>query len=345
MSPWHVASLLIFKAFLMNGYLVIDGNSIAHAANNGTPLKVGNMPTNAVFGVLRTMRRLMALYAAYKPIVLWDGASWRKMIFAEYKANREASNTVHERKQLAQKEELNKQKPIIEKALQLLGIPQMRAFNMEADDLAAILVDRFRNNPRRKAAVVLVTGDKDWLQLVQEGVTWLDPIHDRKVNASNFQEFTGVETTRQFVEMKALTGDKGDNIAGVGGIGDKGAIDFLKTYQTFANFSNMALDNSFDVSTLPKKFRVLAEDEAKRIAFIKNMNLVDLRTTARPKPVSLVMDNGTPSLSRFKALCARLMFNSILEEVEEWLSVFPAYADGRMIANDQTETQNGKIAS
>lgn len=326
----------------MNGYIIIDGNSIAHAANNGTPLKMGNLPTNAIYGFLRTIRRLMAVYSAYTPIVLWDGASWRKMLFSDYKANRELANTIHERKALAAKDELTKQKPFIEKSLRYLGVTQIRAANMEADDLAAILTDRYR--AASKAAIVLVTADKDWIQLVDEGVVWLDLINDRKVNVANFEEFTGVETRRQFIEMKALTGDQGDNIAGVGGIGEKGAIEFLSTYQTFANFSNLAMDASFDLAGLPKKFRLLAEDEGKRIAFSRNLELVDLRTTARPKPVGLSVDKGEPSYAHFNNFCQKLMFKSITDDLDNWLSVIPAYANDSMKNNDM-EMENGKIAS
>ena len=327
----------------MNGYLIIDGNSISHAANNGTPLSVGSTPTQAVYGVLRTMRRLMAIYSAYKPVVLWDGISWRKRIFTEYKANRDAMNTIWDKRAQASKDTLNKQKPIIRKTLSLLGIPQITATNMEADDLAAILVDKYRKGSE-KPAIVLVTGDKDWLQLVEPGVVWLDPIHDRKVTHKNFEEFTGVKTSRQFVEVKAICGDKGDNIAGVGGIGQKGAVEFINTYESFTNFSNRALDKAFDVSKLPKKLRDLAEDEAKRITFIQNMNLVDLRTTVRPKPEGLNVEKGDPSACRFVKLCHMLMFKSIIDQIDDWLCVFPAFVDGSMTENDKMETKSAKTA-
>lgn len=321
----------------MNGYLLIDGNSIAHAANAGTVLKIGSKQVQAVFGMLRTMRKLMSLYAGYQPIILWDGASWRKMIFKEYKENRERENTLAERQQKAAKEELNKQKPIIDKALCLLGLPQLKAMNMEADDLAALLVNKYH---KTGLPITLVSGDQDWIQLVRERVVWFDPIRNRKVNHRNFEEFTGVKTPRQFVELKAIMGDSGDNIDGVGGIGDKGAVEFLRQFESFNNFSNMALDKSLDVSKLPKKFRLFAEDEGKRMRFIKNMELVDLNTTVRPKPINLHLNQGEPSVSRFEQLCKIMMFKSILQDLHEWLSVFPAYIDGRM-----QENENEKIAS
>lgn len=320
----------------MRGYLLIDGNSISHAANNATPLKVGSQQVQAIYGVLRTMRRLLAVYANYQPIVLWDGMSWRKTIFNEYKANRDKVETIHEKRMKLQKDVLMQQKPAIEKALSLLGISQLRANNMEADDLGAILADRYSQAGNK---VILVTGDRDWIQLVNEDVTWFDPINDRKVTHRTFEEFTGVKTTRQFVELKALMGDQGDNIDGVGGIGEKGAIEFLATYETFANFSNMALDGSLDVTKLPKKYRVLAEDEGKRITFSRNIDLVDLRTRIRPRPEGSSLNKGEPSYRLFQLFCQKLMFKSFLDQLDNWLSVFPAYNDGRML-QDQQEAQS-----
>ena len=124
-----------------NRYLLIDGNSIGHAANNGTPLHVGTQQVQAIFGFVRSMRALMGVYGALTPLVLWDGASWRKMQFPDYKANRDKEATKsYEIKAQAAKESFKKQVPAIRKALTLLGIDQIMAANMEADDLAGILV-------------------------------------------------------------------------------------------------------------------------------------------------------------------------------------------------------------
>jgi 5'-3' exonuclease len=266
---------------------------------------------------------MMALYATHKPIVLWDGASWRTKMFAEYKLNREKADTIHEKRMLAAKDEFARQRDAIKKGYNLLGIDQVQAFNMEADDLAAIMTDLY---VKRGDKVVLLTGDRDWIQLVQPGVIWVDPINDRKVTMSNFEEMTGVADPSQFVEAKCLMGDQGDNIPGVGKVGEKGAKEFLATFGSFANFSNMALDGSLDVKKLPKKYRDLAEDEGKRIIFSRNMALMDLRTKDRPAPINLRVTAGEPDADKFKVYCTTLLFKSIIND-PYWISVFPAFAE------------------
>ena len=73
----------------MKRYLLIDGNNITHAAQSMKKLTVGEIEVQAVYGFLRQIRKLIARYPILKPIVLWDGASWRNMQFPEYKENRE----------------------------------------------------------------------------------------------------------------------------------------------------------------------------------------------------------------------------------------------------------------
>lgn len=310
-------------------FILIDGNSIGHAAQNGTTLTVGNVQVQAIYGFLRTMRKIAAIYPHYTPAVLWDGASWRRMIYADYKANREKADTKYERRLLAQKDAFKQQVPAIKKALTLLGIDQVQATNMEADDLAAIMTDLYVQQGHQ---VMLLTGDQDWIQLVGPKVTWFDPIHDRKVTEANFHEMTGVKDARAFVEKKALMGDTGDNIPGVGGIGEKGAKEFLEKFGSFTNFSNLALDPSFDISALPKKFRDLAQDEEKRLNFSNNLRLMDLRTSARPAPVNLRVVKGEPNAELFRQFCVKAMFKSIYQDFDDWISVFPAFHEKELAA-------------
>jgi 5'-3' exonuclease len=310
---------------MSKNYMLVDGNSLGHFHNNAARLSIGEMQVQAIFGFLRALRQQVANYQNYTPVVLWDGASWRKLMFAAYKENRDKKETKNEVKMQAMKDAYKLQVPYIKKALRFLGIPQVWALNMEADDLGAILTDRYTASG---AKIILLTGDKDWLQLVGPGVVWRDFANDRLVNEKNFAEFTGVDTIRQFIEVKALAGDMGDNIAGVGGIGQKGAVDFIKEYGSVANFTNgCILEKSIDVSKLPKKYRNLVEDEDKAITFNRNIDLMDLRTTMRPAPVNLQIDKGTPDKEKFQTFCDLLLFKSITQEFEEWLRVFPHFRE------------------
>jgi 5'-3' exonuclease len=311
------------------GYMLIDGNSIGHYANNANKLTIGELEVHAIYGFLRTLKSIVTMYPQMKPIVLWDGVSWRKMLFPDYKEIRERQGTKAEQIQFETKEGYKKQAPYIKKALRLLGVPQVFALNMEADDLAAIISDRYVAQGHK---VLLVSGDKDWLQLVGPNVSWRD-IMDRGngrakiITPANFEEELGVKTIRQFVEMKALCGDQGDSVPGVGGIGEKGAKDFLKAFGDFATFLNMVTFGEVKLADLHKKYRALVEDEQKALTFKLNLDLVDLRTPVRPAPVSLTIDKGNPSLTNFRKFCELLLFRSIYEHLEDWQFVFPGIAE------------------
>lgn len=310
---------------MTTNHLIIDGNSIGNAASNVRVLTIGDMQVQGIYNFLKMVRSYVGLYQHYTPVVLWDGASWRNMAFPDYKSDREALNTKHDIKAAEAKAHYKKQVPYIKKALSFLGVPQVIAMNMEADDMAAIMTDRYVAAGGR---VLLMTGDQDWLQLVGPKVVWKDPIRDRMVTEKNFEEFTGVQTVRQFVEMKALFGDKGDSIPGVGGVGKDGAIEFLKTYGSFNNFINMVtIEKSVEFNKLPKKYRDLIEDEAKAIRFERNIKLMDLRTTARPAVMNLQVDKGDPSLEKFSRFCDLLLFKSITSDLANWVGVFPQFRE------------------
>jgi 5'-3' exonuclease len=309
----------------MKRYLLIDGPNITHAAQGSKKLTVGQTEVQAIFGFLRTLRKLMSVYPMMTPIVLWDGASWRSMIFSDYKVGREKNHTAAYQKQQAEKDSAKKQMPAIKKALTLLGVDQVRASNMEADDMAAIMADLY---VRRGDSVMLVSGDKDWIQLAGGKIAWFDPINDRKVRKpEDIETAIGLKVSsfQQFVEIKALMGDAGDSVPGVGGIGEKGAQEFIATFGSFSDFSNACLTGDVDVSTLPKKFRDLAEDEDKRMKFAGNMKLVDLRHPARPAPINLTVTRGEPDRAKFEEFCRRLAFQSFLKKMDDWISVFPAF--------------------
>lgn len=303
--------------------MLIDGNSIGHQANNMPALSVGEQQTQAIYGYLKIMQRMFRQYRNIQAVVLWDGMGWRKSVFNEYKENRNKKETKNEILSLERKKAFNTQRPYIQQATKFLGFPQMVAQNMEADDLAAILANRYKAQGYN---ILLVTGDQDWLQLVDKNVTWRDQIRNITVTTSNFEEVTGVSSVRQFVEKKALMGDAGDGIPGVGGIGEKYAKEFLATYGSFADFTQrVALDKSIDPASLPKRYRDLIEDEDKAFKFRRNMTLVDLNTPLRPKPENLMTTPGTFDLQAFEDLCTKFLFNSILKDMDAWLEPFPHY--------------------
>lgn len=307
-------------------YLIIDGNSIGHMAQALKPLTVGTMQVQAIYGFLRIIRTYISKYSFAAPIVLWDGLSWRYMVYPQYKEDRKKEETKHDVERKEQRQHYQRQRPHIEKMLSFLGVAQVRADNMEADDLAAMLSNIYTSQGAR---VTLLSEDKDWLQLVRPGVVverprLKDGAAQVRVTHENFKEITGCETAAQFVEMKALMGDKGDGIDGLGGIGDKRALDFLAEYGSFNDFLNrVSIEKSIDIAKLPKWQRDLVTDESKAIAFDFNLRLVDLNTKLRPAPVNMIVNRGEPNLENFRRMCELLLFKSITDNLGVWVDAFP----------------------
>lgn len=308
----------------MQNILIIDANSIGYASHSATKLHVNGREVQAIFNSLKTIRNLILKHKDYVPYVLWDGhAQFRYDIHPSYKGDRDSTpEKVKERNAYKQ------QKPDIFKALYHLGVIQMRDAGLEADDLAGILVDRINNSD---AKAILVTGDKDWIQLVNKNVTWFDPIRDRQVTHKTFPELTGFATSQQFVEGKALTGDTSDTIPGVGGIGEKGAPEFLMNFQSVYKFFERADAGELD-GKQPAAIRRFRDNEAPkdsskygkmlpmRDAFERNMALMDLRVN-RPF-VDLLKARGKFNKEKFENFCNELSFLSITKNLDVWLRPF-----------------------
>ncbi|WP_151708873.1 5'-3' exonuclease [Acinetobacter brisouii] len=215
----------------MNLNLLIDGNSLGFAAHHGTTLSANGMQTQAIFNVIKMVRQLMQEYPQASFLVIWDGkAKHRFDLLPTYKGDRADTE-----KKVAEREAYKVQQPHIQRALELLGIPQIRSLDHEADDIAGIMTNRLMSKPNNR--VLLVSGDQDWIQLIREGVSWRDLRRDdRVVNMQNIFEKTGYKSPISFLEGKALHGDSSDCISGVGGIGETGAPLLLAEHGSITNF-------------------------------------------------------------------------------------------------------------
>lgn len=305
----------------------IDGNSIGHAANTSKgarkeKLYAGGKETTAIFGMLRSMQVIMRERSASTPVILWDGRSWRFERFAEYKGNRTDSP-----EKLAERESYKSQRPAMFKAMHLLGIRQLIASNMEADDLAGIVTRRALSQGHR---VALITGDKDWIQLVEPGVTWVDHKSkpERKVTSTEFHQFTGFRTQKAFIHGKALMGDTGDNVKPNTGIGEKGAVDLLAVFSDVHAFLAMSLDEAQDRyflhhgKKMPNKCINLHQDKQIQDRFEWALSLMDLNHPSIPAPVGLRATHTPLNRPEFEKFCAEHAFMSILNDMDRFLAPF-----------------------
>ena len=296
----------------MKQFILIDGNAIGYAQQLGmTRLSTGDQATHAIYGFLLALRKVAMPNSNERiPIVLWDGgAQWRKDICPDYKANRR-----NDAKKIAVKDEYSTQVPFIRQAITHLGIDQMVSPTCEADDLAGAYS---RLLERQGHLVELVTGDKDWLQLVTPSITWNDPIRDRQVDIMTFESFTDYPNVEQFLDEKCLVGDTSDNIKGVGGIGGKGAKELLTEWGSVENF----LANADQDSKMKAAWKRLLLDPSK---FRDNRHLMYL-DGKHPTIRDRIITKGNWSPDAFEKLCHELAFFSITAKIDDWLVPFDRF--------------------
>ncbi len=205
--------------------LVIDGNSLVNRAYYGVrPLSTRDgLFTNAIFGFLNILLKLREEEAPDALCVTFDrrAPTFRHLKYEGYKAQRKGMP-----------EELAMQMDPLKDVLRAMNIPLYEMDGWEADDLIGTIA---RLDTQAEWATVVVTGDKDSLQLVSDTVTVLlvstrmGQTTTRAVTPASFQEEYGFPPEKM-VDLKALMGDASDNIPGVTGIGEKTALDLLRRY-------------------------------------------------------------------------------------------------------------------
>lgn len=210
--------------------MVIDGNSILNRAFYGVRLLTNHegFYTNAIYGFLSTLFKLQDEEMPEHTIVCFDvkEKTFRHKKFETYKATRKGMP-----------DELAMQLPVMKDILDKLGITRCEKAGYEADDLIGT-ISRIVSESSNEC--VIVTGDKDSLQLVGDGTsvrlvtTKMGQSTTTKYDEQTFEEEYGFKPI-QLIDLKALMGDTSDNISGVAGIGKKTANDLIKLFGSIEN--------------------------------------------------------------------------------------------------------------
>ncbi len=206
----------------MDKLVLIDGNSLLNRAYYATPVFTtkSGMPTNAIFGFVKLLFKILGDVKPKYIIVAFDlkAPTFRHKMYDGYKAMRKGMP-----------DDLAVQVEPLKWLLNAMKIATCAKEGVEADDIIGTLSKKF------DAHSYIYTGDRDSFQLVDEktdvyytkkGVSVL-----QKLNVENFKSETGV-TPLQIIDLKALMGDKSDNIPGVAGIGEKTALNLLESFST-----------------------------------------------------------------------------------------------------------------
>jgi len=280
--------------------MVIDGSSLVHRAFYALPLlsNKSGVYTNGVYGFLTMLYRVLDDYKPDYICVAFDrrAKTFRHEEYKDYKSTRDKTPS-----------ELSMQFPILKTILENMGIKTIDLDLYEADDIAGTLA---KMGEEMGLKVYLVTGDRDYLQLASDnikiimtkkGITEIEE-YDRK----RIEEEYKIKP-KQFIEVKALMGDKSDNIPGIDGIGEKTA---LKLIQQYGNIENLYSNIQEIKGKLKDK---LSEGENLAILSRKLAEIV----TEVPLDFSIEdLTSSKPNIKELKKIFEDLEFKSLLPKLE-----------------------------
>lgn len=223
--------------------LLIDGSGFIFRAYHSLPplTNPAGVPVGAVYGFVNMLTKVMNAQHATHAAVIFDAArkTFRNDIYPEYKAHRPPAP-----------EDLVPQFPLVRDATIAMNLPAIELENFEADDIIATYATM------AKAAgmeVVIISSDKDLMQLIEDGVMLFDAMKNKPIGVEQVHEKFGV-TPDKVIEVQALIGDSSDNVPGVKSIGPKTAAELIGEFGTLENL----LDN-VDKIKQPKRREVLTQ--------------------------------------------------------------------------------------
>ncbi|MCX8037278.1 MAG: DNA polymerase I [Candidatus Sumerlaeia bacterium] len=277
---------------------LVDGHSHlykAFYAVRGLATSKG-LPTNAVYGFVQTILRLMESRAPDHLAVVFDtpAPSFRNKLYPQYKANRDA-----------QPEDLTVQIPWVKKVLAEMRLPVIEQPGFEADDVIATLATRARD---AGFDVWIVTSDKDLYQLVEPNVRVLrvEPDREIELDADSVRQRMGVSPA-QITDLLGLMGDSSDNIPGVPKVGEKTAVALLQEFPTIE-----ALYDNLDRLSNPRFQRAL--EGHRELAMLCKQ----LATVRRDLPIEIPLDAlrcQPPNVEGLRALYKQLEFQRLLDRL------------------------------
>lgn len=246
----------------MKKIMIIDGNSLMNRAFFALPplTNKDGVPTNAIHGFLSMIYKMMETYEPEYMSVAFDlkGPTFRHEAYDQYKGTRKGMP-----------EELRVQVPILKEILDALKIHRMELEGFEADDLIGTISKRCGEGGLK---VLIVTGDKDALQLVDDkievlftkkGISLIEKYDVAKV----FEEYH--LTPLQLIDFKGLSGDASDNIPGIPGVGPKTAIKLLETFKSV----EAVIENLEEIDN--KRIRGLVETHANQALMSKALARIE----------------------------------------------------------------------
>ncbi len=251
----------------MKRLVLVDGNALLHRAYHATPpftTSKGEL-VNAVYGfssmILKVIDELKPDYLA----VCWDekGPTFRHQAYTQYKATRGPTDDA-----------LSSQYKRVHEVVSAFNIPEFSLSGYEADDLIGTLAIQ-----AEKLEVIIVTGDRDIMQLINGNVKVFMPKKTLSdVGMYGTEEFVAKYgfMPKQLIEYKALAGDASDNIPGVAGIGDVSATKLIHQFESVEN-----IYKAENLKTLPERMQKLLAEGAEDAVLSKKLATLDLKAPVK----------------------------------------------------------------
>jgi DNA polymerase I len=285
------------RLFLIDSFGFIFRAYHARARSSAPPMRTSRgSSTEAVFIFHNMLRRLQSVYKPEYLAAVYEsmGPGFREALYPAYKGNRSETPA-----------DLLEQIPLCRKLLEAMSIPVLQSDGYEADDVIGTIA-------RRAAAagieVVIVSSDKDMLQLVNEKVVMLNPMKDDTIfDIAKTTEFMGVPP-HQVADLLAIKGDSVDNIPGAPGIGDKGAVELLQRFSSVEE----ALDRAAEVEKKKQRESLLENREL----ILLSKRLATIETNA---PIDWTLESviaQPPDVDQLRAVYQELEFFSFLKQLE-----------------------------
>ncbi|MCY9876092.1 DNA polymerase I [Vibrio natriegens] len=287
-----------------NPLILIDGSSYLYRAFHAYPgtMSNGEIPTNAVYGVVNMLRSMMRQFASDRIAVVFDakGKTFRDDMYPEYKANRPPMP-----------DDLRCQIEPLHNVIRAMGLPLICVPGVEADDVIGTLAYQAS---QKGMPVLISTGDKDMAQLVDDNITLINTMTNVVMDREGVIEKFGIPP-ELIIDYLALMGDKVDNIPGVPGVGDKTATALLqgiggltKLYENLDDIAPLGFRGS---KTMAKKL----VDNKENAMLSYELATIKLDVELEETPESLL--KAEPSKDELIKLYGQLTFKSWLNELLE----------------------------
>ena len=274
--------------------IIFDGSNLLHRCFWVNSVR----PTISVeYLFLNSIRKCVSRYNVDDIVCMWDERNTRDTKNYRQVLTEETYKSTRDREKA---KKVYAHVPSLQELTQLLGVINLHPDMLEADDYMHWLSKYLKDT-------VIVTSDSDLIQCVSPTCTIYNPIKDIEIDSHNFTTITDTSTSEEYIQYKAMVGDKSDNIPGLDGIGHKRALEIIHN----------------------NKINTLSTDQKKILE--KNIELIDLdagvgyheneiswykmlyaRRAAKKKV----------NTQRFKKRCVELKLNNVLKNYSDWIRVF-----------------------